>query len=91
MPRGNDTAHAALWTIPAIIFALALLRMVSSFAGDYGAAWLSSRVQANLRETMFARILRLPNRYFDQTSTGTTLSRVAFDAAAPGCANMKRW
>ena len=77
----NDTAHAALWTIPAIIFALALLRMVSSFAGDYGAAWLSSRVQANLRETMFARILRLPNRYFDQTSTGTTLSRVAFDAA----------
>jgi subfamily B ATP-binding cassette protein MsbA len=77
----NDTANAALWTIPAVIFALALLRMLSSFAGDYGAAWLSSRVQANLRETMFARILRLPNHYFDQTSTGTTLSRVAFDAA----------
>ena len=77
----NDTAMAALWTIPAIIFSLAVLRMLSSFAGDYGAAWLSSRVQANLRETMFARILRLPNNYFDQTSTGTTLSRVAFDAA----------
>ncbi|MGV7209362.1 lipid A export permease/ATP-binding protein MsbA [Oxalobacteraceae bacterium A2-2] len=76
-----DPAGAALWTIPAIIFGLALLRMVSSFAGDYGAAWLSSRVQANLRESMFARILRLPNRYFDSTSTGTTLSRVAFDAA----------
>ena len=57
------------------------MRMVSTFSGDYGAAWLSSRVQADLREVMFARILRLPNRYFDASSTGTTLSRVAFDAS----------
>nr|WP_207393323.1 lipid A export permease/ATP-binding protein MsbA [Duganella aceris] len=73
--------NAALWSIPVVIFALAVMRMVSSFCGEYGAAWLSSRVQANLRETMFARIMRLPNGYFDLSSTGTTLSRVAFDAA----------
>ena len=73
-------AEAALWTIPAIIMTLALLRMVSSFIGDYGSAWLSNHVQANLRSQMFARILRLPNGYFDQSSTGTTLSRVTFDA-----------
>ncbi|MES2117217.1 MAG: ABC transporter transmembrane domain-containing protein, partial [Pseudomonadota bacterium] len=77
----HDPARAALWTIPAIIVSLAVVRMLASFSGDYGAAWLSSRVQANLRETMFARILRLPNRYFDGSSTGTTLSRVAFDAS----------
>jgi subfamily B ATP-binding cassette protein MsbA len=71
---------AVLWAIPAIIMALAMLRMVSSFSGDYGSSWLSNRVQANLREQMFARILRLPNNYFDQSSTGTTLSRVTFDA-----------
>ncbi len=76
----HDPTQAALWSIPLVIMALALLRMVSSFAGDYGASWLSNRVQANLREAMFARILRLPNRYFDQASTGTTLSRVAYDA-----------
>ncbi|QBE67531.1 lipid A export permease/ATP-binding protein MsbA [Pseudoduganella lutea] len=75
-----SSGQAALWTIPAIIMALAILRMVSSFAGDYGAAWLSNQVQADLREKMFARILRLPNGYFDQSSTGTTLSRVTFDA-----------
>jgi ABC-type multidrug transport system fused ATPase/permease subunit len=73
-------AHAALWAIPATIMTLALLRMVSSFMGDYGSAWLSSHVQADLRRQMFARILRLPNDYFDQSSTGTTLSRVTFDA-----------
>jgi len=77
----NDPANAALWSIPAVIFGLAVMRMFSSFAGEYGAAWLSSRVQANLRELMFARIMRLPNGFFDQSSTGTTLSRVAFDAA----------
>ncbi|WP_338762381.1 lipid A export permease/ATP-binding protein MsbA [Massilia sp. METH4] len=74
------TEQAGLWAIPAIILALAFLRMVSSFAGDYGSAWLSNRVQADLREKMFARILRLPNGYFDQSSTGTTLSRVTYDA-----------
>ncbi|WP_189442163.1 lipid A export permease/ATP-binding protein MsbA [Pseudoduganella dura] len=72
--------QAGLWAIPAVILALVFLRMVSSFAGDYGAAWLSNRVQADLREKMFARILRLPTGYFDQSSTGTTLSRVTFDA-----------
>ena len=77
----SDPARVALWTIPAVILGLAVMRMVSSFVGEYGAAWLSSRVQANLREQMFTRIMRLPNGYFDQSSTGTTLSRVAFDAA----------
>ncbi|WP_332852845.1 lipid A export permease/ATP-binding protein MsbA [Duganella sp. S19_KUP01_CR8] len=77
----HDPVNAALWSIPAVIFGLAVMRMFSSFAGEYGAAWLSSRVQANLRELMFARIMRLPNGYFDLSSTGTTLSRVAFDAA----------
>src|SRR5450830_2187382 len=43
-----------LWVIPATILGLATLRMVSSFAGDYGSVWLSSRVQADLREKMFA-------------------------------------
>lgn len=73
-------SEAALWTTPATIMALALLRMLSSFSGDYGSSWLSNHVQANLRRQMFARILRLPNNYFDRSSSGVTLSRVTFDA-----------
>jgi ATP-binding cassette, subfamily B, bacterial MsbA len=75
-----STAQAALWTVPATILALVLARMVGSFAGDYGSAWLSNHVQANLRRRMFARLLSLPNSYFDQSSTGSILSRVTFDA-----------
>ncbi|KAB8036656.1 lipid A export permease/ATP-binding protein MsbA [Janthinobacterium aquaticum] len=70
-----------LWVIPATILALAVLRMVSSFSGDYGAVWLSTRVQADLREQMFATIMRLPSRFFDTTTTSLTQSRVAFDAS----------
>ena len=77
----SNTGDMALWSIPAVILGLAVMRMVSSFVGEYGAAWLSSRVQANLREVMFARIMRLPTGFFDRSTTGTTLSRVAFDAA----------
>lgn len=77
----SNTGDTALWSIPAVILGLAVMRMVSSFVGEYGAAWLSSRVQANLREVMFARIMRLPTGFFDRSTTGTTLSRVAFDAA----------
>ncbi|MBB5369293.1 MULTISPECIES: lipid A export permease/ATP-binding protein MsbA [unclassified Janthinobacterium] len=77
-------AHAGqteLWVIPATILGLAVMRMVSSFAGDYGSVWLSSRVQADLREQMFATIMRLPSRFFDTTTTSVTQSRVAFDAS----------
>ena len=70
-----------LWVIPATILGLAALRMVSSFSGDYGSVWLSSRVQADLREQMFATIMRLPSRFFDTTTTSLTQSRVAFDAS----------
>jgi len=65
----THAGQTELWVIPATILGLAFLRMVSSFAGDYGSVWLSSRVQADLREQMFATIMRLPSRFFDTTTT----------------------
>jgi len=79
--RPLNPHESALWAIPVIIFCLASVRMMATFAGEYGAAWLSSRVQTDLREKMFERILQLPNRYFDHSATGVILSRVAYDAS----------
>ncbi|OYO25923.1 lipid A export permease/ATP-binding protein MsbA [Janthinobacterium sp. PC23-8] len=76
-----QAGQVELWVIPATILGLSVMRMVSSFAGDYGSVWLSSRVQADLREQMFATIMRLPSRFFDTTTTSLTQSRVAFDAS----------
>ncbi|MFC4159835.1 lipid A export permease/ATP-binding protein MsbA [Chitinimonas lacunae] len=74
-----DPRTAPLWSIPTVILLLALVRMVSSFAGDYGSAWLAGQVQLDLRQAMFGRLLTLPNRFYDRSSVGETLSRVAFD------------
>ncbi|MBV1774759.1 lipid A export permease/ATP-binding protein MsbA [Burkholderiaceae bacterium DAT-1] len=74
-----DPRQAALWSIPAVIFFLTCIRMLASFSGEYGSAWLQSRVQHDLRDQLFRHVLTLPNRYFDNTSTGLTLSKIAFD------------
>lgn len=76
---GQPAERAALWTIPGIILLLALLRMLASFGGEYGGAWLTHKVQHDLRSDLFQRVLCLPNRYFDQHATGLTLSRIAYD------------
>jgi subfamily B ATP-binding cassette protein MsbA len=73
--------RSALWVIPAAILALALVRMVASFAGEYGSAWLSSHTQYDMRRELFSRVLTLPISYFDRHATGLTLSRIAFDAS----------
>jgi subfamily B ATP-binding cassette protein MsbA len=72
---------APLWVIPAVMLALAIVRMASSFAGEYGGAWLVAQLQHDMRGRLFTRILQLPTRFFDHASVGATLSRVAFDVS----------
>ncbi|MDK2126430.1 lipid A export permease/ATP-binding protein MsbA [Parachitinimonas caeni] len=68
-----------LWVVPAIVLGLAVLRMLASFVGEYGGSWLSSRIQHDLRERMFDRLLTLPTRYYDKASAGVVLSRLTYD------------
>lgn len=75
----TDAKNAALWAIPAVILLLAFMRMLASFGGEYGGAWLTGRVQHAMRADLFGRVLCLPNRYFDNHATGLILSRIAFD------------
>ncbi|WP_047395108.1 lipid A export permease/ATP-binding protein MsbA [Chitinibacter sp. ZOR0017] len=70
--------HAA-WIVPAQLFGLAIMRFVGNFGNDYGNAWLAQRVMRDFRERIYAKLMRLPTRYFDQTSTGVLLSRVTYD------------
>lgn len=70
--------HAA-WIVPAQLFGLAVMRFVGNFGNDYGNAWLAQRVMRDFREKIYGKLMRLPTRYFDQTSTGVLLSRVTYD------------
>lgn len=69
----------ALWVMPALLFALGLVRMLSSFAYEYLSTALAARVMQDLRVEVFSRLIRMPTPFFDQSSTGVLISRVTFD------------
>src|SRR4051812_28210218 len=65
--------------IPIAIVGLFVLRGVFSYVGDYALSWVSNKVVLDLRNAMFARLLALPTRYYDDQSSGALLSKVAYD------------
>ena len=71
-------------SFPPLAFAAALvgifiLRGILSFGSSYFLAWVANRVVLDLRAAMFARLVRLPAKFFDDHSSGTVLSKVAYD------------
>ena len=64
---------------PAAIMGLFLARAIFGFAGDYAMSWVSNNVIAELREAMFARMVRLPTRYYSDNLSGRLMSRIAYD------------
>ncbi len=63
----------------AALLAIFLARGLLTFVSSYFMAWVGNRVILDLRAAMFARLLRLPNRFFDDHSSGVLLSRIAYD------------
>ncbi len=71
---------------PPIVFAAGLvgifvLRGILGFSSAYFLAWVSGRVVLDLRAAMFARLVRLPAKYFDEHSSGAVLSKIAYDVS----------
>ncbi len=64
---------------PGLIIAIFILRAVLSFLGEYGMAWVSTNVVAELRRVMFGRLVRLPARYYSDHLSGRTMSRITND------------
>ena len=78
----------------AFIYSLALFIVIglsSLFAltSISASSWISNKVIMDLRVDMFSKLLTLPKKYFDNNTTGQTLSKLTFDveqisAAASG-------
>jgi ATP-binding cassette, subfamily B, bacterial MsbA len=73
-------------SVPPIVFAAAIVaifvvRGILTFAGSYFMNWVSSRVVLELRTLMFGRLLRLPTSFYDDHTSGSLLSKVAYDVA----------
>src|SRR5262252_2542715 len=65
--------------LPAIIIGLFLVRGVSSYASDYAIGWVANKVVMDLRNAMFAKLIRLPTYYYDNHTSGSLVSKFTFD------------
>lgn len=66
---------------PLAIMGIFLVRAVLGFVGDYLMSWVSNNVVAELRQAMFARMVRLPTSYYSDNLSGRLMSRIAYDVS----------
>ncbi len=74
----NQDPEVIKW-LPVGIVSIFFIRAVAGFGADYGMSWIGRGVIKTMRAEMFYRLLILPNKYYDNTSTGETISRFTFD------------
>ena len=75
---GGKSRESLTW-IPAALIGIFLLRGLITFCTSYALAWVSNRILMDMRDAMFARLVRLPTAYYNNQSSGTLISRIAFD------------
>ena len=65
--------------IPLGIIGVFLLRGIFNYFSSYGFSWVSNRVIADIRAEMYARMVRLPNAYFQKNASSVPLTKIAYD------------
>ena len=65
--------------LPALIVGLFLVRGIASYASDYAIGWVANKVVMDLRNGMFAKLVRLPTYYYDTHTSGGLVSKFTFD------------
>jgi subfamily B ATP-binding cassette protein MsbA len=80
---GFEDVLAADLQIPfaGAIIAVFVVRGIFTFTSSYCLTWVANRVVLDLRAAMFGRLVRLPARFFDDHSSGSLLSKVAYDVS----------
>ncbi|HUN92909.1 MAG TPA: lipid A export permease/ATP-binding protein MsbA [Burkholderiaceae bacterium] len=68
-----------VWAIPVGLVVISVLRSVLIYMTGYVMAWITSHVVSDLRGAMFAKLLSLPARFYDNQSSGALISKVVFD------------
>ena len=66
------------WT-PFVLIGIFLVRGSATFASGYLMSWVSQKVIYTLRGEMFTQLLRLPVTFFDNTPSGTLVSKLIYD------------
>ena len=65
--------------IPYAFFTIFILRGLSGFGTELSLGWIGRRVISDLRRDVFAKLLTLPMRFFDNQAAGPLLSRMSYN------------
>ena len=85
--RSTDSAKFYSIALFSIISISSLCSLTALSAGS----WISNKVILDLRVDMFTKLLKLPKNYFDQNTTGETLSKLTFDVEQISAAASTIW
>ncbi|KAB7627699.1 lipid A export permease/ATP-binding protein MsbA [Alkalilimnicola sp. S0819] len=65
--------------VPLALLGIFILRGLSGFIADYGMKWIARNMISTMRGELFARMLKLPTRFYDNHSSGRLLSKMTYD------------
>ncbi len=65
--------------IPLGIVGVFFVRGIFNFFSSYGFSWVSNRVITDIRQEMYAKMVRLPIGYFQTNSSNIPLTKIAYD------------
>jgi subfamily B ATP-binding cassette protein MsbA len=74
----SATDKGLYFLIASSIVALALIRGVGFFIGNYFLAFVSFTIIHNLRQDVFNKMLVVPSSYYDNSSTGNLIAKVTY-------------
>ncbi|MDR1994276.1 lipid A export permease/ATP-binding protein MsbA [Azonexus sp.] len=68
-----------MYGVPILLVLIIAWQGFGSFLGNYYLARVSLGLIHDLRRALFDSLLKLPNRYFDQTNSGHLISRITYN------------
>ena len=69
----------SMFWVPVFLVLIFAVRIVGTFFSEYGMAMIARNVIRDLRANVFNKIIVLPTSYFDNSSSGSILSKMVYD------------
>lgn len=69
----------AMFWVPILLVFIFTVRIIGTFLSEYGMAMIARNVIRDLRKQVFDKIIVLPNKFYDVTSSGSILSKMVYD------------
>jgi subfamily B ATP-binding cassette protein MsbA len=87
----SNRSSDAAFSYSLILFIVIAMSSIFALISISASSWISNKVILDLRVDMFKKILKLPKAYFDNNTTGETLSKLTFDVEQISAAASTIW